>query len=311
MILHDFVMLGTTVPEPNSDGRVFVCSAGVSEEARCLVRIYPLARRSIPTRWGIYTAPLERNPRDSRLESWQIKGNREAGQHQWINARFDQVNKSYAKSKRATLLAPYVIGSIQHANAKRISLAIIQPDNIELAFEANKDALPESQLTLFDTGDDSEPGGARRFPWMPRVRFRDEGGRHDLMLRDWGVFELQRKHDEAYFLNHLESALSLSKDSSLLVGNMNNQRNTWLVISVLNGLREPASLFDAPTHEIRVPDAKRNAAYQRDGWKCVTCGASDHIDVVPADGAVGHVAGLEVGMIQTKCRACITGLGQF
>lgn len=30
MILDDFVMLGTTVPEPNSDGRVFVCSAGVT-----------------------------------------------------------------------------------------------------------------------------------------------------------------------------------------------------------------------------------------------------------------------------------------
>ncbi len=35
MILDDFVMLGTTVPEPNSDGRVFVCSAGYSATSRC------------------------------------------------------------------------------------------------------------------------------------------------------------------------------------------------------------------------------------------------------------------------------------
>jgi hypothetical protein len=52
VILDDFVMLGTTVPEPNSSGRVFVCSAGVSDEDRRLIRIYPLARRGAPKRWG-------------------------------------------------------------------------------------------------------------------------------------------------------------------------------------------------------------------------------------------------------------------
>jgi len=57
-------MLGTTVPEPTSDGRVFICSAGVSAELRSLMRIYPLARRRTPPRWSVNCVCLERNPKD-------------------------------------------------------------------------------------------------------------------------------------------------------------------------------------------------------------------------------------------------------
>ncbi len=66
MILDDFVMLGKTVPEPNSDGRVFVCSAGVSPTLRQLVRVYPLARGGAPARWSVNAVKLERNPKDAR-----------------------------------------------------------------------------------------------------------------------------------------------------------------------------------------------------------------------------------------------------
>jgi hypothetical protein len=79
---------------------------------------------------------------------------------------------------------------------------------------------------------------------MPRISFRDDDGRNNLMLRDWGAFEFQRKNTERYFLDNLEGALHLTDQSSLLVGNMNNQRNAWLVISVLNGIREAPTLFD-------------------------------------------------------------------
>ena len=39
MILDDFVVLGKTVPEPTSDGRVFVCSAGYSKDIGGLIRV--------------------------------------------------------------------------------------------------------------------------------------------------------------------------------------------------------------------------------------------------------------------------------
>jgi hypothetical protein len=82
---------------------------------------------------------------------------------------------------------------------------------------------------------------------MPRLRFKDADGEHRLMLRDWGCFEFMRKneHRPGYYLDEMASALRLGKRSSILVGNMNNQRRAWLIISVLNGIREEPTLFDS------------------------------------------------------------------
>jgi hypothetical protein len=132
---------------------------------------------------------------------------------------------------------------LQEANVKRLSLAVIQPDDLELTFELNPPPEDTPQLSLFEGNDGERASGARRFRWMPRLRFRDERGRHNLMLRDWGAFELQRKHEEGYFRDNLQGALHLDQSSSLLVGNINNHRTTWLVVSVLNGIRSPATLF--------------------------------------------------------------------
>ena len=310
MIIEDFVMLGTTVPEPNSDGRVFVCSAGVSEEYRKLIRIYPLARRNAPRRWAVHRVHLVRNPRDNRDESFQVVGDRRPGSHQWINYKFELVKDSYPVGARAALLSRYIIGSIQEANAKRLSLAIIQPDEIELDFEANQAPGESPQLTLFDSGTSEQESGARRFAWMPRLRFHDECGQHNLMLRDWGVFELQRKHDESYFLENLHGALHLGPSSSLLVGNMNNQRTTWLVISVLNGLRGPATLFDTPTIDRSLLSEKvRREVYRRDEWKCVRCGSDSQIGVEPRQGRTTSSGNLGPEDVETVCRSCVLGLG--
>lgn len=244
MILEDFVMLGTTVPEPNKDGRVFVCSAGVSREYGGLVRIYPLARRNIPRRWHRYRVPLEINPKDNRYGSYKIAGDRNPGAHETINERFELLSKTPGQA-RSELLGPYKIGSIQEANAKRMSLAIIEPEEVELFFEYNPSSPASPELRLFASSSDAEVRtGAKRFPFIPRLRFQDEGGEHKLMLRDWGCYELMRKMPErreemAEFL-HLSAS-----NSSLFVGNLNHQRNSWLVISVLNGVRKAPALFSA------------------------------------------------------------------
>lgn len=303
MILEDFVMLGTTVPEPNSDGRVFVCSAGVSAEYRKLVRVYPLARRNVPHRWGQYRVPLERNPKDSRDESFQVVGDRRPGAHERINDQFEVVRKKVPDTERIRLLSRHAIGSIREANAKRISLAVIKPDAMELAFEHNPQSPLSPQMALFDLPGE-EPSGARRFAWMPRIKFHDECGWWNLMLRDWGTFELQRKKGEAYFRQELAGALHLRPDSSLLVGNMNNQRTAWLVISVLNGIREAPTLFDAlPSDRAHISDKMRREVYARDGWKCVRCGSADRLTV---DHKWPHIRGGQPSLdnLQTLCNDC-------
>jgi HNH endonuclease len=304
VILEDFVMLGTTVPEPNSDGRVFVCSAGISAEYRKLIRIYPLARRNVPHRWGEYRVRLERNPKDSREESFQVAGDRRPGAHERINEQFEAVRKSIPDRERIKLLSRYVVGSIKEANARRLSLAIIQPDAMEVTFDANPASAESPQMVLFDEGLERPAAGARRFAWMPRIRFHDELGWWNLMLRDWGTFELQRKKGEAYFRKELASALHLRQDSSLLVGNMNNQRTAWLVISVLNSIREAPTLFDAlPSDREPIPDKIRIEVFKRDEWRCVQCGSTENLTI---DHKWPHIRGGTRALenLQTLCRRC-------
>lgn len=250
MQIDDFVMLGTTVPEPKSDGRVFVCSAGYSATLRSLVRIYPLARRRAPTRWSISTVKLERNPEDWRTESFKLAGDRSPESHRNINDVF-WITDTASRAGRAELLRKCAVGSIAEANerANRLSLAIIHARNMELEFEHNPSSPESPQLALFPL-EGEEPQGARRFPFIPRLHFDDESGHHRLMLRDWGVYELMRKNNNLALITEAErrryvgAALHLDPSCSLLVGNLNNQRNAWLVISVLRGLRAAPSLLD-------------------------------------------------------------------
>lgn len=248
MVLDDFVMLGTTVPEPNSDGRVFVCSAGYSATLRQLVRVYPLSKFGAPSRWSVSTVKLERNPKDSRPESFRLAGDRRPGVHDHINRVFN-VDGQVANSARADLLRKCVATSIAEANEKRLSLAVVHAEAVELEFEHNPASPDSPQIALFEV-DDVVPAGARRFPYIPRLRFRDARGEHRLMLRDWGVYELMRKHNnltqmsEGERRRYVGNALHLDRSCSLLVGNLNNQRTAWLVISVLRGLRPAPSLLD-------------------------------------------------------------------
>lgn len=258
LIIDDFVMLGTTVPEPNlTDGRVFVCSAGYSRQLRTLLRLYPLARYGAPTRWSVATVKLERNPKDSRAESWKLFGDRSPESHIRINAASFQVDHVLPEAERAALLAGCAVESIAEADERRLSLAVIHPDTIELEFEHNPGSPDSPQLALFDTGQ-SAPQGARRFPYLPYLLFDDPGDpgkHHRLSLRDWGTYELMRKNHNLTQMSANErrrfvlGALHLDPSRSLLIGNQNNRRTSWLVISVLGGLRTSPSLFDAPMQE--------------------------------------------------------------
>lgn len=255
MILEDFVMLGTTVLEPNKDGRTFVCSAGLSVERRSLVRIYPLSRRDIPNRWNVYRVPVEINPKDNRVESYKVVGDRSLEAHERINGEFELAGH-ITTSKRADLLRPYFVGSVEEANkrldqyGRHMSLALLNPHTVELYFDHNPESPDSPELALFDLKPRAT-AGAKRFPFIPRLRFSDDTRENRLMLRDWGVYERMRREPgfedwgESRRREHIEGALHLDGSCSLLIGNFNQHRSSWLVISVLRGLRQAqASLLD-------------------------------------------------------------------
>lgn len=249
--LDDFVMLGKTVPEEaKRTERVMVCSAGYSPTLRSLVRIYPLARRDAPEDWSINVVSLERNPDDSRMESFRLIGDRSPGAHELINRAFRRRGVVQAAARAALFHKGVFVDSIREANERRLSLAIIKPKQMRFEFEYNPESPESPELALFEV-DERPKFGAKRFPYIPRLVFVDgDGTERAPMYREWGVFELMRKHDYlvgmsgAERVRYVTQAVRLDESSSLLVGNLNNQRTAWIVIKVLNGLRSQQALLD-------------------------------------------------------------------
>jgi hypothetical protein len=198
MRLDDFVMLGKTIPEAQKkSGRVFVCSAGYSHEMRQLLRIYPLARRKCPPRWSVSQIDLERNPDDSRSESWKIKGDRSAERHEQINGCFN-VTCQIEGEERSKIVQSLLSPSIERANERRQSLCVIQPASAPvLGFEENPESPEHPQMDMFDDdAPDNLAVGSKRFAYQPYLEFRDEDGWHNLQIRDWGGYEFMRKHGD-------------------------------------------------------------------------------------------------------------------
>src|SRR4051812_8364774 len=130
MILERFVMLGKTVPEANSDGRHFVCTAGYSLELRQPIRIYPMARRNCPARWSVSRIPIERNGRDTRRESWKIRGDRRPGAHDFINGVIEPVLGKISPAMQREIVNDLRASSLKAANDRRASLCVVMPDDI-------------------------------------------------------------------------------------------------------------------------------------------------------------------------------------
>jgi hypothetical protein len=234
MILDQFVMLGKTVPESNSDGRQFVCTAGYDLELRAPIRIYPMARWNSPARWSVSQVPLERNDKDSRAESWKIRGDRSPGAHDRINDVIRPRQRATSIAVQRDIVEALTVPSLAEANRRRLSLCVILPDDLpRIDLEAGEVA--EMQPTPDMFGAAVHLPVAARFRWHPRLRFKDSTGLpHDLMLRDWGCYELMRKNGDAAAMQ-LGEALNLSTAPPLLCGNLNRFRNAWLVISVFSG----------------------------------------------------------------------------
>ena len=133
MIIDDLIILGRACPEPLKDGRVTVCLGGYSYK-HGFVRIYP-TRTNMPwKRWDIVRVDVEKDPRDTRDESWKIAGSK----NDWdglpdkveVIGRFD---KKYWRDFVANLADDCV----QDINASRRSLGIVKPSVIDKYFASN------------------------------------------------------------------------------------------------------------------------------------------------------------------------------
>lgn len=285
------VLIARTVPELTKDGTPTVCSVWW-EESYGLFRLYPLDIKWTLTQWGTYQIDCRRNKRDGRHESWRVE-------RAPVPVDTTELGKSTNKKKFVEALPTLTAASIDALNIKRCSLGVIKPIGLSMNWEYDKSQDP-AMLRLFTELEPQHAGiGRNSYPHRPRLIFTDASGSHNLSFNEWGSYEFLRKGHPHH---ELAAALKLDdpdRDYALVVGNMNHQRNAWLVIHCISWVRDQPTLFDTTpvTGKVRVE------TFTRCGNVCLHCGATEDLTI---DHIVPRVRGgtNDPENLQVLCRSC-------
>jgi hypothetical protein len=234
-VIDDLLVLGNAVPDIISDNRITVCTAGYSE-THGLVRIYPVPPVSHMKRWNVVKVPLERNPADTRAESWKIQGSKAEWERiaDKIELKGVLTNKNEKFAILDEILGKFGVGCVEVLNERLSSLGVIKPESLSCELVERDDHEQEMQSTL----DNAKPFlTIKNYPHKPIASYRCPSCKtknpHRQQIMEWGVFEWMRKNPkepEKVFENlHIGES---GYYTSLLVGNMVLHRNSFMVISV-------------------------------------------------------------------------------
>lgn len=246
-------MLVKAHPQPSGQYGETVCCAGIDDDTRELVRIYPVRYRQLPAefrfnRFDLIEGELLRPKEDSRPESYKLREDSLS-----IVRRANQVN---AQSK-VQLWLPHVSASLTELEAEqkrtRKSLGIVNPDegSVQFICKRAREASAEErdaansireQQALFESSVDPLPEPE----WLFYYRFTSDGKSHTMQLHDWeaqaAYFSYRRRYgDEAldYLREQYENKIP-RQELHLLMGNHSARPWQFMIIGLLRS-RVPVS----------------------------------------------------------------------
>lgn len=226
--LSSFVVLGTAVPELTKSNGKTVCLAGWSDDLG-LVRIYPFNAISGIKRWDVLTnVKIKRNPKDNRIESYKIEELDSISVKDTIK---DPVDKRF-------LLESIASECVFDVRDNMLSLGVVKVSN---SIKCNIVSNPsfDTQKHIESLNEQSWLRTKRDFENQPSLSFVCGDNckckaSHRLTVVEWGAFEWLRKNPEK--AAELEDNWKLNRedyDTFLLLGNVFNQRTSFIVISVI------------------------------------------------------------------------------
>jgi len=238
MRLDDFTCLGRTVPETSAKYGVKVCMAGYSPELGSLVRVYPLEIDNPIKARSRCVLELVRNDRDNRSESWKLLGRNES---------IVSVGPEVPTPEVVRFLRSHLVSSIEELNDRRASLGVLEVSaDCRGFFKTRAEVTCPEQRSLFDFADEDKRFGAAALDIAPYIEFADARGKpHNLQMREWGVYEWLRKSRSQADRVWGNLRLNDGRPTLMVVGNMSNRRNVWLIIKTFKAEAQakPAPLF--------------------------------------------------------------------
>lgn len=245
------LIVAKTYPSISTKYRETVCTAGIllddNEQSLEWVRIYPVRFRQLDfdkryPRWSIISAKIEKNDKDSRLESYRIDDSsieivRSIGTHDnW--------------SERKSFVLPLEFESIQSIKDQGKSLGIIKPKYIvKYYYKKDKREWGDKQQGILDQPDFFEiPSDLEKIPYKFGYEFIENNQvKHKYSISDWEISELYRKcrdqskkylfeEREAEALEKVREKLEVDflnkKDLYFIVGNLKDHRQTFMIIGL-------------------------------------------------------------------------------
>ncbi len=197
----------------------------------------------------MYALNLRRNDGDNRPESWRVADESHPTTTEWNRAP-EVTTTGVLKWLRSRK-----VPSIKMLNTCKLSLGVlhIPADKWEgFAVERSTKKTTEVHASLFEDLA-HQPSEVNRAKYAPYIRFKDEDGEYDLQVREWGAYLLLSnpkyvdKPDALWTANGYKRGCDLT----LVIGNMANHRNNWLIIKTFDTTPKPASasLFDGLSEE--------------------------------------------------------------
>ena len=240
-----------TYPSISQKYQETVCTAGVvlDDLDRPLqwIRIYPIRYRKLDfekqyRRWSIITANVEKNDKDSRIESYRIDDSSIR-----IIREIDTKNNWH---ERKSLVLSLKSKSIEEIKIQDKSLGIIKPQKIIKYYveKTDREWHPKQQAVLDQTDLFDPPAELEKIPYKFGYQFIDEGGiKHKYSISDWEISELYRKcknqskmptidQQEKEALEKvrikLEEVFLRQKDLYFIVGNLKDHRQSFMIIGI-------------------------------------------------------------------------------
>jgi hypothetical protein len=214
--------------------------AGYSEELRGLLRVYPLPVINPIHARQVCVLDLERNPRDSRIESWKLKDH--------DRSILDVSTRHVPTCKLIGMLRRHLASSIAELNERRLSLGVIEAAGCRGEFVGRSSVNHPCQGTFFDFADADHRFGAKALDVAPYLSFFDPAGTsHRLQLREWGAYEWVRKNRAEATQLWRNIGAAPDRPLLLIVGNLANCRNTWLIIKTFDVERAETPLLAIAT----------------------------------------------------------------
>lgn len=229
--LTDIICLGLAVPEQISDGRKTVCMAAYHADLG-LIRIYPCRADMGLHRWQRFSAYIERNPQDTRYESFKLYGSKDG----WDSLSVS-LQGTVPRDERLALLDKLKTTCVSDINTARLSLGIIKPTEIlSVWYDRNPLYTKTKQHPIALVKSDEWVLTKSDFPFQPRIIYRCHPNckGHNQSILEWGAFEWVRKNSG----NEYQIIENWRLDDSnyehfLLVGNQAQHRTSFLVINLI------------------------------------------------------------------------------